>query len=91
MTKFFIPPFTMLAAWVLVFLCAHAGRVAFLAARPLLALTLLTSLVSCSYAVLRLRARRAEAQTRPAYLLNVIAIVAFFLLLVVCAGRVWMA
>lgn len=91
MTKFFIPPFTMLATWVLVFLCARAGRVAFLAARPLLALTLLTSLVSCSYVVWRLRARRAEVQARQAYLLNAIAIAAFFLLLAVCAGRMLMA
>lgn len=81
----------MLAAWALVFLCARAGRAAFLASRPLLALTLLTSLVSCSYVVLRLRPRRAEAQARQAYLLNVIAIVAFFVLLAACAGRMLMA
>ena len=91
MTKFFIPPFTMLATWILVFLCARAGRVTFIASRPLLALTLLTSLVSCSYVVLRLRPRRREAQARQAYLLNLTAIVAFFILLAVCAGRMLMS
>lgn len=90
MTKFFIPPFTMLVAWFLVFLCARAGRLTLVAARPLLALTLLTSLVSCSYVVLRLRPRRAEAAARQAYLLNVIALMAFFILVLACAGRVWL-
>lgn len=86
-TKFFIPPFTMLVTWALVFLCAQAGRTAFRATRPLLVLTLLTSLISCSYVALRLRPRRREAQARQPYLLNVIAIIAFFVLLAACAGR----
>ncbi len=85
MTKFLVPPFTMLSAWFLVFLCVHAGRSAYLAARPLLALTLLTSLVSCSYVALRLRDRRAEPQVRQAYLLNVVALGACFVLLLVFA------
>lgn len=90
MTKFFIPPLSMLGGWFLAFLCARAGRATFLATRPLLALTLLTSLVSCAYVVLRLRARRKEAPVRQVLFLNVIAIVAFFVLLLLFAGRAFL-
>lgn len=78
----------MLVAWFLVFLCVRAGPAALVAARPLLALTLLSSLVSCTYVLLRLRARRAEPVVRQAYLLNLIAVSACVVLLLVCAGRV---
>ncbi len=71
----------MLLAWFLVFLCVHAGRVTFLAVRPLLAITLWTSLFSCIYVAARLSPRRSEAKLRQAFILNVMSIVAFFILL----------
>lgn len=80
MLKFFIPPVSMLAGWVLVLVSAHAGQATFFALRPALALTLCTSLLSCGYVALRLYPRRAESRIRQAFLLNIVSIVAFFVL-----------
>lgn len=81
MTKFFIPPITILLAWFLVFVSEHAGRATFLRVRPLLALTFGTSLFSCIYVVMRLWPKRSEAQFRQAFLLNVTGIIASTILL----------
>ena len=83
MTKFVVPPVTLVLAWLIAFATIIAGQATFLAAHFLLEFTLCASLLGCIYVVIRLFPQRSDARVRVLFVLNIAGIVAFFIFMLI--------